>query len=217
MRRISVFGATGSIGQNTLDLIARAPGDYDVVALTGGGNIAQLAEDAKRLGADVAVTAYEDRLDDLRARWPDRGRGRGGGGRADRGRGPPRRLDHVRDRRRGGACAGVPGAAARHDAGARQQGKPRDRRAAPPGRGAAHDATILPVDSEHSAIFQGLVGEEIEAVEKIIVTASGGGLRDWPLEALPKATVADAGAHPTGTWASGSPSTARRCSTRPWS
>jgi 1-deoxy-D-xylulose-5-phosphate reductoisomerase len=40
------------------------------------------------------------------------------------------------------------------------------------------------------------VGEDIEAVEKIIVTASGGGLRDWPLEALPKATVADAGAHP---------------------
>jgi 1-deoxy-D-xylulose-5-phosphate reductoisomerase len=40
MRRISVFGATGSIGQNTLDLIARAPGSYDVVALTGGGNIA---------------------------------------------------------------------------------------------------------------------------------------------------------------------------------
>jgi 1-deoxy-D-xylulose-5-phosphate reductoisomerase len=67
MRRISVFGATGSIGQNTLDLIARAPGAYDVVALTGGGNIAQLAEDAKRLGAAVAVTAYEDRLEDLRA------------------------------------------------------------------------------------------------------------------------------------------------------
>jgi 1-deoxy-D-xylulose-5-phosphate reductoisomerase len=66
MRRISVFGATGSIGQNTLDLIARAPGEYDVVALSGGGNVAQLAEDAKRLGADVAVTAYEDRLDDLR-------------------------------------------------------------------------------------------------------------------------------------------------------
>jgi 1-deoxy-D-xylulose-5-phosphate reductoisomerase len=57
------------------------------------------------------------------------------------------------------------------------------------------------VDSEHSAVFQALVGEEMEAVEKIIITASGGGLRDWPLEALPKATVADAGAHPN--WAMG--------------
>jgi 1-deoxy-D-xylulose-5-phosphate reductoisomerase len=72
MRRISVFGATGSIGQNTLDLIARAPGEYDVVALTGGGNVAQLAEDAKRLGADVAVTAYEDRLPTCATRLPDR-------------------------------------------------------------------------------------------------------------------------------------------------
>jgi hypothetical protein len=135
MRRISVFGATGSIGQNTLDLIARAPGAYDVVALTGGGNIAQLAEDAPP-GAEVAVTAYEDRLDDLRAALAGSGsrprRGRG----ADRGRGPARRLDHVGHRRRGGACAGVPRAAARHDAGAGQQGKPRHRRAAPAGRGA---------------------------------------------------------------------------------
>jgi 1-deoxy-D-xylulose-5-phosphate reductoisomerase len=57
-------------------------------------------------------------------------------------------------------------------------------------------ATILPVDSEHSAVFQALVGEEMEAVERIIITASGGGLRDWPLEALANATVADAGAHP---------------------
>ncbi|MEM9551138.1 MAG: 1-deoxy-D-xylulose-5-phosphate reductoisomerase, partial [Pseudomonadota bacterium] len=67
MRRITILGATGSIGQNTIDLIARAPDLYHVVALTGGGNIDQLAEDAIRLRADLAVTAYEDRLDDLRA------------------------------------------------------------------------------------------------------------------------------------------------------
>jgi 1-deoxy-D-xylulose-5-phosphate reductoisomerase len=91
MRRISVFGATGSIGQNTLDLIARAPDDYDVVALTGGGNIAQLAEDARRLNADVAVTAYEDRLDDLRAALAGSGsRPRRGRARCSRPRtGPP--------------------------------------------------------------------------------------------------------------------------------
>jgi 1-deoxy-D-xylulose-5-phosphate reductoisomerase len=65
----------------------------------------------------------------------------------------------------------------------------------------AHGATILPVDSEHSAVFQALVGEDIASVERIIITASGGGLRDWPIEALSRATVADAGAHPN--WAMG--------------
>ena len=67
MRRVSIFGATGSIGQNTIDLIRRDRAAYEVVALTGAGNIAQLAADAINLGAEIAVTAREDRLDDLRA------------------------------------------------------------------------------------------------------------------------------------------------------
>ena len=50
-RRVSIFGATGSIGQNTIDLIARDADAYDVVALTGASNIEQLATDARRLGA----------------------------------------------------------------------------------------------------------------------------------------------------------------------
>jgi 1-deoxy-D-xylulose-5-phosphate reductoisomerase len=57
------------------------------------------------------------------------------------------------------------------------------------------------VDSEHSAIFQALAGEDIAAVERIILTASGGALRDWPLEALCNATVKEAMAHPN--WAMG--------------
>ena len=57
---------------------------------------------------------------------------------------------------------------------------------------AAHKATILPVDSEHSAIFQALVGEDISAVERIVLTASGGALRDWPLDRLASATVTEA-------------------------
>ena len=67
MRSISIFGATGSIGQNTVDLIARAPDAYRVVALTGGANIAKLAQDAIRLKAEIAVTAHDEHLDDLRA------------------------------------------------------------------------------------------------------------------------------------------------------
>ena len=66
-RRVSIFGATGSVGQNTIDLITRDTDAYDVVALTGASNITQLAADARRLNADVAVTADESRLEDLRA------------------------------------------------------------------------------------------------------------------------------------------------------
>jgi 1-deoxy-D-xylulose-5-phosphate reductoisomerase len=51
MRKVSILGATGSIGQNTIDLIKRAPDEYDVVALTGARNIAQLAKDAVDLRA----------------------------------------------------------------------------------------------------------------------------------------------------------------------
>ncbi len=55
---------------------------------------------------------------------------------------------------------------------------------------------ILPVDSEHSAIFQALVGEQMDAVERIIITASGGAFRDWPLEDLENATLDQASCHP---------------------
>jgi 1-deoxy-D-xylulose-5-phosphate reductoisomerase len=59
-----------------------------------------------------------------------------------------------------------------------------------------HGATVLPVDSEHSAVFQGLLGEDIDSVERIIITASGGAFRDWPLEDLPNASLAQASSHP---------------------
>jgi len=197
MRRVSIFGATGSIGQNTVDLIARDPDAYRVVALTGGANIARLAEDAIRLRAEVAVTAHEDRLDELRAALA------GSGVEAAAGQGA---LVEAADRPADWIMSAIVGAAGlapgfralRHGTTLALANKESLVTAGPLllAEARAHGATILPVDSEHSAVFQGLVGEEMEAVEKIIITASGGGLRDWPLEALPKATVADAGAHP---------------------
>ncbi|WP_284263419.1 1-deoxy-D-xylulose-5-phosphate reductoisomerase [Roseicyclus amphidinii] len=202
MRSVSIFGATGSIGQNTVDLIARDPGAYRVVALTGGANIAQLAEDAIRLKAEVAVTAHDDRLDDLRAALA------GSGVEATAGQGA---LVEAADRPADWVMSAIVGAAGlapgfralRHGTTLALANKESLVTAGPLllAEARAHGATILPVDSEHSAVFQALVGEEMEAVEKIIITASGGGLRDWPLEALPKATVADAGAHPN--WAMG--------------
>ena len=65
----------------------------------------------------------------------------------------------------------------------------------------AAGARILPVDSEHSAVFQALVGEDIAAVERIIITASGGAFRDWPADRLANATLAEASSHPN--WAMG--------------
>ena len=66
MRKISVFGSTGSIGESTFDLIARRPDAFDVVALSGGRNIARLAEQAIALRAEVAVTAFDACLPALR-------------------------------------------------------------------------------------------------------------------------------------------------------
>ena len=61
MRKVSIFGATGSIGQSTIDLIRRAEDDkYQVIALTGGRNTGLLAKSAKDVGAQIAVTAFPD-------------------------------------------------------------------------------------------------------------------------------------------------------------
>jgi 1-deoxy-D-xylulose-5-phosphate reductoisomerase len=63
----------------------------------------------------------------------------------------------------------------------------------------AKGATLLPVDSEHSAIFQALQGEDIAGVERVIITASGGAFRDWPVDRLATATLAEASTHPNWT------------------
>ena len=66
---------------------------------------------------------------------------------------------------------------------------------------AEHGARVLPVDSEHSAVFQALVGEDIGAVERVIITASGGPFRDWPFGRMAEATLEQALNHPN--WAMG--------------
>lgn len=197
MRRVTVFGATGSIGQNTLDLIARAPTEYRVVALTGGRNIAQLAADARRLGAELAVTAHDDLLDDLRAAL------QGSDVQAAAGttaliEAAARPADWTMSAIVGAAGLAPGMEALRHGATLALANKESLVTAGPllMATAARHGARILPVDSEHSAIFQALAGEDIAAVERIIITASGGALRDWPLDRLAKATLAEASCHP---------------------
>lgn len=197
MRRISIFGATGSIGQNTLDLIARAPDRYQVVALTGGANIAQLARDAIAHRAEIAVTAHEDRLSDLRAALAGTGV-EAAAGEAALIEAGARPTDWVMSAIVG--AAGIaPGFAALEQGATLALANKESLVAAGQlllSTAASHGARILPVDSEHSAVFQALLGEEIAQVERVIITASGGGLRDWPMEKLAEATPEDAGAHP---------------------
>ncbi len=198
MRRISIFGATGSIGQSTIDLIRRDRGAYDVVALTGGGNIDLLAKDAIELGADVAVTAYEDRLGDLKAALSGSGVQAAAGAQA---------LLEAADREADWIMSAIVGSAGlapglhalRHGTTLALANKESLVTAGPLliRTAQGHGARVLPVDSEHSAVFQGLVGEDQSEVERVIITASGGPFRDWSLDRLEGATLAQACKHPS--------------------
>lgn len=197
MKKVSIFGATGSIGQNTIDLIARAPDAYDVVALTGARNIAQLAEDAQRLNAQLAVTAHEHLLDDLRDALSGTGVEAAAGTQAIN-EAAARPADWVMSAIIGAAGL-APGVEALKQGATLALANKESLVCAGQlmlDTAAAHGATMLPVDSEHSAVFQALIGEDISAVERIIITASGGAFRDWPLEQLADATLEQASSHP---------------------
>ena len=196
-RRITILGATGSIGQSTIDLVRRDQSAYRVVALTGGNNIAQLAKDAIELNADIAVTANEVLLPDLKQAL------QGTHIEAAAGR---KALLEAAERDADITMSAIVGAA----------GLAPGLRAMRRGSTLALankeslvtagsllldtasnvGATVLPVDSEHSAIFQALVGEEIDDVERVIITASGGAFRDWPLADIARATPKQAATHP---------------------
>ena len=204
MRRISIFGATGSVGEQTVDLIQRAggPDAYRTVALTGGRNIARLAEQARALRAELAVCADPADLPALRAALA---------GTATEAAAGPQAIAEAADRPADwvmsaivGAAGLVPGLRALSHGSTLALANKESLVTAGQllmSTAAAHGARILPVDSEHSAIFQALIGEDMAAVDRIILTASGGALRDWPMEALAAATVKDALAHPN--WAMG--------------
>lgn len=198
LKRISIFGATGSIGQSTIDLIKRDLDSYDVVALTGGANIAQLAQDARDLSTDIAITAYEDRLPELR----DALGGTGievAAGQAALVEAAARPADWIMSAIVGAAGLAPGFEALKHGTSLALANKESLVTAGPLllAEAAKHKARILPVDSEHSAVFQGLVGEQISEVERVIITASGGPFRTWTAEQLKGATLAQACKHPS--------------------
>ncbi len=197
VRRVSVFGATGSVGTSTLDLIGRAPDEYDVVALTGGRNVALLARQARAHNASLAVTAHDACLDDLRAALAGSGI-RVAAGRAALIEAAAEPADWIMSAIVG--FAGLePGLEALRQGTTLALANKESLVTAGPlllGSAASHGATVLPVDSEHSAVFQALVGEDIACVERVIVTASGGAFRDWPADRLAAATPEEAACHP---------------------
>lgn len=201
-RSISVLGATGSIGASTLDLIRRGPDKWRVVALTANGNAADLARLAREFRAEVAVVADEGALPELRAALAGSGIEAAAGPAAlieAAGRGADITIAAIV------GCAGLaPTMAAIEQGGVIALANKEALVSAGDVMTAAvarHGATLLPVDSEHNAIFQCLQGNDLAHVHAITLTASGGPFRDWSLEQLHRATPAEAVKHPN--WSMG--------------
>lgn len=196
-----MFGATGSIGESTFDLLSRRA-DIQVVALTGGRNVARLAQQARMLRAELAVTAYEDCLPALRDALAGSGVQVAAGTQAliDAADRP---VDWVMSAIVGAAGL-VPGVRALSQGATLALANKESLVTAGPlmmDCAARHGGRILPVDSEHSAVFQALVGEDIATVERVVITASGGPFRGWTKAQLETASLAQAQVHPS--WSMG--------------
>lgn len=196
-RTISIFGATGSVGGSTLDLIRQAPEKYQVIALTANENAEQLAALAVEFSAQIAVIADDRAYPQLRDLLAGTNIEAASG------------ADKLVEAAAMGAdwtmaaivgCAGLPPTLA-----ALRCGKTvaLANKEALVSAGAlmtaaaqAAGATLLPVDSEHNAIFQSLQGGRIDQLRKITLTASGGPFRTWTREQMADVTPAQAVAHP---------------------
>jgi 1-deoxy-D-xylulose-5-phosphate reductoisomerase len=197
MRRLAVLGSTGSVGEQALAVAEAFPDRYAVVALAAGRNVEKLAEQVRRFEPEVVSVvdaAAADQLrkrlrrDDLAVEWGADG------------------LDAVATHAADLVVAGLVGAVGlRPTLAAIRAGRDialankevlvtagalvlREAR--------ARGVTLLPVDSEHSAIFQALAGQRREDVARLILTASGGPFRTWTPERIARATVEQALDHP---------------------
>ncbi len=196
-RRVAVLGATGSIGRSTLDLLERSPERFEVTALTAHSNVDALADAAKRTGAKLAVIADSSRFEALREKLG------GSGCRAAAGleglvEAATSEADWVMAAIVG--CAGLLPTMAAIEAGktVALANKEALVTAGPLMLDAASrsGSTLLPVDSEHNAIFQCLAGSRRADVARLVLTASGGPFREFSVEEMQRATPAQAVAHP---------------------
>jgi 1-deoxy-D-xylulose-5-phosphate reductoisomerase len=196
-RSVSIFGATGSVGLSTLDLIRQHRGDYRVVALTANGNAAAIAQLAREFNAELAVVAEESAYAELKDALA--------GTNIEAAAGPQALVEAARrdaDWTMASivGCAGLPSTMAAIEAGKTVALANKEALVSAGALMMAavrqSGALLLPVDSEHNAIFQCLAGGKIDQVRKITLTASGGPFRAFSLEEMRNVTPAQAVAHP---------------------
>jgi 1-deoxy-D-xylulose-5-phosphate reductoisomerase len=197
IRRVSILGSTGSVGRNTIELVAAEPDKYAVEALVALKNADLLAEQARAVGARLAVIADETKFAALKHALA------GSGIEAAAG---PAAVVEAAMRPADWVMAAIVGAAglaptlAAVERGALVALANKEVLVCAGGLVTAaarkHGATLLPVDSEHNAIFQCFDTEQSHAIERIMLTASGGPFRERPLSAMANVTPAEAVAHP---------------------
>ena len=196
-KRISIFGATGSVGQNTLDLISRDRESYEIVVLTAGSNIDLLIKAALEFNPQAIVAATNDQFKELKNALSNTEINIGTGRAA---------LLESASRKCDLAFSAIVGAAGLEPGLIALENGANLALANKESMVAAGDLVkktafinnckLIPVDSEHSAIFQALHGENVNSIERVILTASGGAFRDWTIEEIAKATPEQASTHP---------------------
>lgn len=201
-RRLVILGATGSIGRSTLDIVEQAPGAFAVEAVAGGYDVAALAEVAIRSGARFAAIRDESRYSDLKAALSGSGVEAAAGAKSivEAALRPAEVVV--------GAISGAAGVEPTYAALAEGRtvalankeclvcaGAPFMRTVA------EKNVTLLPLDSEHDALWQALGGADAKTVEKLIITASGGPFRTWTRAQIEAATREQALRHPN--WSMG--------------
>ena len=196
-RSVTILGSTGSVGCNTLDLIEREPEAFAVEALTANGSAQRLAAQAKRVRAKLAVVADESRYRELKDALSGTGVETAAGAQAVTDA-AARPADWVMAAIVGAAGLAPTLAAIRRGAIVALANKETlvCAGALMTAEVARHGATLLPVDSEHNAIFQVLDFDHLDTVDRIILTASGGPFRTMSRAAMAGVTPEQAIAHP---------------------
>ncbi|MGM4892266.1 1-deoxy-D-xylulose-5-phosphate reductoisomerase [Tardiphaga sp. 839_C3_N1_4] len=202
LRSITVLGATGSIGDSTMDLLRASPERYQVEALTANGNVEGVVKLAKEFNARFVAVADESKLDELRSALAGTGIASGAGDSA---------IVEAAERPADWLMAAVSGAAglkpalAAVDRGATVALANKECLVCAGDffmdRAAKAGACILPADSEHNALFQALASGSREELTRVIITASGGPFRTWAAADIEQATLAQALKHPN--WSMG--------------
>ncbi|AVT81820.1 1-deoxy-D-xylulose-5-phosphate reductoisomerase [Rhodopseudomonas palustris] len=202
VRTVSVLGATGSIGDSTMDLIRAEPERYRVEALTGNANVAGLAKLAKEFNARFVAVADPARLGELRAALAGTDVACGAGESAVI-EAAARPADWVMAAISG--AAGLKPALAAVDRGTTVALANKECLVCAGdffmSRATAAGAQILPADSEHNALFQALASGNRHELTRVIITASGGPFRTWAAADIEQATLAQALKHPN--WSMG--------------